>query len=185
MNGVYSFGRSANIGTLQAGEAAIFFDRTSKQYGLAFCATVPNSEDGGKGEQIVAHSFHADQPVLVFICAEHWRRIPAWVLPRTASIQLDFRSRIAGSAMNTDAPWSYIFLDDQGQLQIPVFNPLFSASDHQGWINPATGSFQPKPGLSDHDFQCFTRWGIYLAQGADNVAIWTNDFACQPALVNA
>tara|TARA_Y100001001_G_C8000559_1_gene306119 strand:- start:233 stop:790 length:558 start_codon:yes stop_codon:yes gene_type:complete len=171
-----AFGRSATVGSLQAGEAAIYYDKSTGQSGLAFCAAILDSDEEGGSDKIVAHSFQAKHPVLIFISPKYWKNLSAWVLPRSFQVELDFGSRISSRVLNSDRPWSYLFLDDKGRLLIPIYNPEIRAGEHRGWFSISDHRLLRTPGLYEHDFQCFTRWGLSLKQDDNRISIWKNDF---------
>lgn len=169
-------GRSATVGSLGVGEAAIYFDRPTKKVGLAFCANFRTSPEQSESPATVAHAFRATAPELIFIEPESWRSIAAWVLPPSFQVELDFTSRISSRSLNSDRPWSFLFLDNEGRLLMPIYNPQIGVGEHRGWFSVSDMTFLPKPSLYDHDFQCFTRWGIVIQQSADPIQVWSNDF---------
>lgn len=168
-----SLGRSTIIGNMQPGEVGIFFDKVSGRHGLACCIEHTDSS-ASEARAIFAHAFNGSRRLLIDISIPNWQSIDIWALPNSAVPFVDFESQTTSHALNLDDTWDVLFLNEDGNLVLPVYSTKLGSGEHSGWLSLTNFTMRKGPQLYQSNFQCFQRWGLGLKDGFHTELVWEN-----------
>ena len=171
----FSLGQTVSLRSMSVGDIAVFHREFGASPDVAICAD--SVSRNGVTPQVEVFTQDTFSPARCFKGKrkEQMSNLTGWIPPGKVMVLPEFDSRITERSHGSGLTSKMLFVGKNGDLLIPVFDPVEPISDPIGWLSLTEARLVFEPERLVENLVGFGKWGMYIQSGVESVCIWRNE----------